>query len=78
MNRQSLFIPNDFDMRVDPEIASLAILEVALITTRNSFQAHIPQIGDPSRCLSDELPEPRLLLAELIMYLMSGHRVVGS
>lgn len=51
----------------DPELASLALLEAALVTTRNSLHAHLPELGDPSPWHDDGLPDAQLLLAVMIV-----------
>jgi hypothetical protein len=67
MTAETCLIPAYTQISNDPELASLALLEAALVTTRNSLQAHLPELGDPSPWHGEGLPDADLLLAAMIL-----------
>lgn len=74
MNAESCLMPSYDRIIDDPELAALAVLDAALVASRNSLQAHLPELGDPSPCREVGLPEPETLLAAFILERVSELR----
>ena len=74
MNAESCLVPSYDRISADPELASLAVLDAALVASRNSLQAHLPELGDPSPWHEVGLPEPETLLAVFILERVSELR----
>jgi len=70
MNAETCLVPGYDRIIDDPELASLAVLDAALVASRNSLQAHLPELGDPSSWREGGLPEPETLLG--IVLLVAG------
>jgi hypothetical protein len=66
MNSETCLVPSTRDICADPELVTLATLDLVLAATRNSLQAHVPEVSDPWG--EDEPPGPEALVAELILW----------
>lgn len=67
-------VPTYTQISDDPELASLAILDTALLTTRNSLHAHLPELGDSAPWHGEGLPEQTVLLAAMLVQRISELR----
>lgn len=67
MNAETCSVPSSDDLRLDPEVASLAVLDAALLAARNSLLAHLPELAH-IRCDEDPLPDAETFTAELILF----------
>ena len=76
MSSETFCAPSIANVYADPELAAIAMLDAALVITRNSFEAHIPEL-DRSRWADErDLPEPEVFIADLMLYQIAQLRTM--
>lgn len=76
MSAETFTAPSIENVYADPELASLAMLDAALVITRNSFEAHLPELDKARWDDQRELPEPEIFIADLMLYQIAQLRTM--